>query len=72
MCRKTTTDGNDSCVPETAMLIRGQDKYIFLWDDEHRHEAKLMALRWACHPDLTFTMADFVSIRSLIGARSQE
>ena len=39
-------------------LVKGEDRYIFLFDDEHRAEALRTLGRYASNPELSFTWYD--------------
>jgi hypothetical protein len=39
-------------------LVKGSERYIFLFDDEHRGEALRTLGRFASNPDLSFTWYD--------------
>lgn len=39
-------------------MWRGNDNFIFLYDDQHRCEAIQVAAKWAGDPDISFTWYD--------------
>lgn len=39
-------------------LIKGKERYIFLFDDAHKAEALHTLSRFACNPELSFTWFD--------------
>ena len=39
-------------------LVKGQERYIFLFDDDNRSEALRTLGRYASNPDLSFTWYD--------------
>lgn len=39
-------------------LVKGSERYIFLFDDEHRSETLRTLGRFASNPDLSFTWYD--------------
>lgn len=39
-------------------LVKGSERYIFLFDDEHRSDALRTLGRFASNPDLSFTWYD--------------
>jgi hypothetical protein len=39
-------------------LVKGEERYIFLFDDDHRAEALRTLGRYASNPDLSFTWYD--------------
>jgi hypothetical protein len=39
-------------------LVKGSERYIFLFDDAHRAETLRMLGRYASNPDLSFTWYD--------------
>lgn len=39
-------------------LVKGEERYIFLYDDENRAETLRMLGRYASNPDLSFTWYD--------------
>lgn len=39
-------------------LVKGSERYIFLFDDDHRSEALRTLGRFASNPDLSFTWYD--------------
>lgn len=40
------------------VVMKGEERYIFLYDDHHGSAAIQMAARWAENKDLTFTWYD--------------
>ena len=43
-------------------LMRGNEKYIFLYDDHHGSQAIQMAAKWAANQDLSFSWYDAARI----------
>ena len=41
---------------------RGAERYVLLFDDEHRDEALRTLGRWACNPGLSFDWFDAVKL----------
>lgn len=39
-------------------LVKGSERYVFLYDDEHRAEALRTLGRYASNPELSFTWYD--------------
>ncbi|MGN6546824.1 MAG: hypothetical protein ACTHK7_17340 [Aureliella sp.] len=39
-------------------MVKGEERYIFLYDDEHRTETLRMLGRYAADPELSFTWYD--------------
>lgn len=39
-------------------LVKGNERYVFLFDDDHRAEALRTLGRFASNPDLSFTWQD--------------
>jgi hypothetical protein len=55
-------------------LVKGEERYIFLFDDDHRAEALRTLGRFASNPDLSFTWYDAAvlsqKIRKIVPAKS--
>lgn len=41
---------------------RGAERYVLLFDDEHRHDALRSLWRWAANPGLSFDWFDAVKL----------
>lgn len=54
-CRRQSTVSDDINV---LALIKGKERYIFLFDDEHRADALRTLGRFASNPDLSFSWYD--------------
>ncbi|MBI3332050.1 hypothetical protein HYZ99_03770 [Candidatus Peregrinibacteria bacterium] len=39
-------------------LVKGEERYVFMYDDEHRAECLRRLGRFASNPDLSFTWLD--------------
>ena len=44
------------------IYTRGNERYVLLFDDEHRDEALRTLGRWACDPGLSFDWLDAVKL----------
>jgi hypothetical protein len=54
-CKETKNVGQDINV---LALVKGQERYVFLYDDESRAETLRMLGRYASNPELSFTWYD--------------
>ena len=52
-------------------LVKGDERYIFLYDDSHRAEALRTFGRFASNPDLTFTWYDAAVLSQKLRAETQ-
>ena len=50
-------DGSDS-VNVLVLVKKATERYVFLFDNEHQHEAMRTLGRFASNPDLSFTWYD--------------
>lgn len=41
-----------------SVMVKGEERYIVLFDDAHRSEALRTLGRWAANPELSFTWYD--------------
>ena len=46
----------------TLVLVKGEDRYVFMWDDANRVEVLRQAGYWAGNVDLSFTWYDAACI----------
>jgi len=47
-------------------VVKGDERYVFIFDDDNRNEACRTASRWAANPELSFTWYDAaVATRSI-------
>lgn len=53
-------------------LIKGQERYIFLYDDAHRAEALRVLGRFASNPDLSFTWYDAAVLSQKVRRQGQK
>lgn len=52
-------------------LVKGEERYVFLYDDESRSETLRMLGRYASNPDLAFTWYDAAVLSQKIRQESQ-
>lgn len=52
-------------------LVKGDERYIFLYDDSNRAEALRTFGRFASNPDLTFTWYDAAVLSQKLRAETQ-
>lgn len=52
-------------------LVKGSERYIFLYDDSHRAEALRTFGRFASNPDLTFSWYDAAVLSQKLRAETQ-
>ncbi len=52
-------------------LVKGEERYVFLFDDKHRSETLRMLGRYASNPDLSFTWYDAAVLSQKVRAISQ-
>jgi len=53
-------------------LVKGDERYVFLFDDANRSEALRVLGRYASHPDLSFTWYDAAVLSQKIRRESQK
>ena len=53
-------------------LVKGEERYIFLYDDEHRSEALRTLGRFASNPELSFSWYDAAVLSQRIRQTAQE
>ena len=53
-------------------LVKGSERYVFLYDDESRAETLRVLGRYASHPDLSFTWYDAAVLSQKIRQESQK
>lgn len=53
-------------------LVKGEERYVFLYDDENRAEALRMLGRFASNPELSFTWYDAAVLSQKIRQAAQE
>jgi len=53
-------------------LVKGQERYIFLYDDEHMSEALRMLGRFASNPELSFSWYDAAVLSQRIRQTAME
>ena len=53
-------------------LVKGQERYIFLYDDANRSNALRTLGRYASNPDLSFTWYDAAVLSQKIRRESQQ
>ena len=53
-------------------LVKGAEKYIFLYDDSNRSQALRVLGRYASSPDLSFSWYDAAVLSQKIRRQSQE
>jgi hypothetical protein len=52
-------------------LVKGEERYVFLFDDKHRSETLRMLGRYASNPELSFTWYDAAVLSQKVRAISQ-
>lgn len=53
-------------------LVKGQERYVFLYDDESRAETLRILGRYASNPELSFTWYDAAVLSQKIRQESQK
>ena len=53
-------------------LVKGEERYIFLYDDEHKSEALRTLGRFASNPELSFSWYDAAVLSQRIRQTAQE
>lgn len=53
-------------------LVKGEERYVFLYDDDNRAETLRMLGRYASNPELSFTWYDAAVLSQKIRATAQE
>lgn len=53
-------------------LVKGEERYIFLYDDEHRSEALRTLGRFASNPELSFSWYDAAVLSQRVRQSAQE
>jgi len=53
-------------------MVKGEERYIFLYDDEHRAETLRTLGRYASNPELSFTWYDAAVLSQKIRQESQK
>ena len=53
-------------------LVKGEERYVFLYDDDNRAEALRMLGRFASNPELSFTWYDAAVLSQKIRQAAQE
>jgi hypothetical protein len=53
-------------------LVKGEERYIFLFDDEHRSEALRTLGRFASNPELSFSWYDAAVLSQRVRQTAQE
>jgi hypothetical protein len=53
-------------------LVKGEERYIFLFDDEHRSEALRTLGKFASNPELSFSWYDAAVLSQRIRQAAQE
>jgi len=53
-------------------LVKGEERYIFLYDDEHRSEALRTLGRFASNPELSFSWYDAAVLSQRVRQTSAE
>jgi hypothetical protein len=68
-CKERTTVGQDINV---LALVKGQERYVFLYDDESRAETLRMLGRYASNPELSFTWYDAAVLSQKVRQESRK
>jgi hypothetical protein len=53
-------------------LVKGEERYIFLYDDDHRSDALRTLGRFASNPDLSFSWYDAAVLSQRVRQSAQE
>ena len=53
-------------------LVKGEERYIFLYDDEHRSEALRTLGRFASNPELSFSWYDAAVLSQRVRQTAQD
>ena len=53
-------------------LVKGDERYIFLYDDDHRSDALRMLGRFASNPELSFSWYDAAVLSQRVRQSAQE
>jgi len=53
-------------------LVKGEERYVFLYDDDNRAETLRMLGRYASNPELSFTWYDAAVLSQKIRATAQQ
>ena len=53
-------------------LVKGEERYIFLYDDDHRSDALRMLGRFASNPELSFSWYDAAVLSQRVRQSAQE
>lgn len=53
-------------------LVKGEERYIFLFDNDHRQETLRVLGRFASNPDLSFTWYDAAVLSQKIRQTAEE
>jgi len=53
-------------------LVKGEERYIFLYDDDHRSEALRTLGRFASNPELSFSWYDAAVLSQRVRQSAQE
>ena len=48
------------------VLVKGAERYVFLFDDDHREEVTHVMNKWARDPALNFTSRDAKTLRNKV------
>jgi len=59
-------DSTDSQDINVLALVKGCERYIFLYSDKHRAEAQRQCGRFAANPDLSFSWYDAAQVSQKI------
>lgn len=47
-------------------ILRGEERYVVLYDDANKEEARRVVQKWASHPELSFTWYDAACVAQRI------
>ena len=56
----------------TATLVKGDERYVFLYDAEHRAEVISVMGQFANHPELSFTVDDACRMMQVVRSRGDD
>ena len=70
--KQATESGRVSQDINVLALVKGEERYVFLYDDDNRAETLRMLGRYASNPDLSFTWYDAAVLSQKIRATAQQ
>jgi hypothetical protein len=70
--KQATESGRVSQDINVLALVKGEERYVFLYDDDNRAETLRMLGRYASNPELSFTWYDAAVLSQKIRATAQQ